>query len=104
MPTKQTKNAEPYDIDGKVFVWHPLDDDDQRGNLADVRIPMRVKLKVIRELAGRELDASAMFDILERLIPDQADALDEMDLNDFQAMFTAWQAEYTALNGATPGE
>jgi hypothetical protein len=103
MPTKK-KNGKPYEINGKVFVWHPLDDDDERGNLADVRIPMRVKLKTIRTLADRELDASSMFEILERLIPDQADNLDEMDLNDFQEMFSAWQEEYQKLSGASLGE
>lgn len=103
MPTKKTQNAS-YDIDGKVFIWHPLDDDDQRGDLADVKIPMRIKLKVIRDIAGRDLDVAAMFDILERIIPDQADELDEMDLSDFQAMFSAWQAEYQKLSGATLGE
>lgn len=104
MPAKTTKTEQPYSIDGKVFSWLPLDDNDKRGNLPEVKIPMRIKLKVIRRLAGRDLDADAMFDILEALIPDQAEALDEMDLNDFQEMFAAWQAEYQALSGATLGE
>jgi hypothetical protein len=104
MPAKTTKADQPYEIDGKTFTWQPLDDDDVRGNLPPVRIPMRVKLKVIRDLAGQDLDAAAMFDIFERLIPDQAEALDEMDLNDFQAMFMAWQKEYEALSGASLGE
>lgn len=104
MPEKKTKADRPYSIDGKVFVWQPLDENDERGNLPAVKIPMRVKLKVIRSLASRTLDASAMFDIFEQLIPDQAEALDEMDLNDFQSMFTAWQEEYEALSGASLGE
>lgn len=104
MPTKKAKGEQPYEIDGKTFVWHPLNDDDERGHLDDVRIPLRIKLKVIRSLSGRDLDVEAMFDILERLIPDQAEALDEMDLNDFQAMFETWQKEYKELSGATPGE
>lgn len=104
MPTKTTDAGREYELDGKKFVWHPLDDDDQPGNLPDVTIPLRLKLGVVRDLAGQDLDAAAMFQILERLIPDQADALDEMDLNDFQAMFVAWQGEYEALSGATLGE
>lgn len=105
MPTKKTDTGREYEIDGKRFVWHPLDDDDVAGNLPDVVIPLRVKLKVIRSLAGRDMDAAAMFDILERLIPDQAEALDEMDIaSDFQVMFQTWQSEYTALSGASPGE
>jgi len=104
MPEKTTKAGAPYTVTGKKFVWQPLDDNDERGNLPAVEIPLRMKLKVIRDLAGRDLDVSAMFEILERLMPNQADALDEMDVADFQAMFTAWQQEYQGLNGASLGE
>lgn len=104
MPTKATKEGSPYKVTGKKFIWQPLDDNDERGNLEAVEIPMRIKLKVVRDLTDRDLNAAAMFEILERLIPEQSDALDEMDLNDFQAMFTAWQEEYQALSGATLGE
>lgn len=104
MPEKKTKAGKPYRITGKRFIWSPLDDNDERGNLPDVEIPLRIKLKVIRSMADRELDAAAMFTILEALIPNQSAELDEMDLNDFQAMFNAWQTEYNSLNGATLGE
>lgn len=104
MPEKKAKAGAPYEIDGKKFIWHPLDDDDQRGNLAPVVIPLRIKLKVIRGMTDRDLDADAMFEILERLIPNQSEALDEMDLADFQDCFTAWQAEYQKLSGASLGE
>jgi hypothetical protein len=104
MPAKKTKDDQPYTITGKTFAWQPLDDDDERGTMPVIEIPMRVKLKVIRELAGRDLDADSMFAILEKLIPHQAEVLDEMDLNDFQAMFMAWQKEYEALSGASLGE
>ena len=104
MPTKKSENGSAYEVDGKAFVWHPLDDNGERGTLEPVTIPLRIKLKVIRALAGRDLDAAAMFDLLERLVPDQAEALDEMDLNDFQDCFNTWQAEYEKLSGATLGE
>lgn len=104
MVTKSTKTEAPFTIDGKKFIWQPLDDDDVRGNMEPVVIPMRIKLKTIRGMTGRDLDADTMFEILEKLIPGQADALDEMDLADFQECFTTWQAEYQKLNGATLGE
>lgn len=105
MPTKKTDAGREYEIDGKKFIWHPLDENDEAGNLPDVVIPLRVKLGTIRAMSGREMDAAAMFAILEKLIPSQAEALDEMDIvTDFQPMFTAWQSEYNALTGATPGE
>lgn len=93
-----------YTIDGRRFIWHGLDDDDQR--TIDVTLPLRLKLRLIRKAAafGVELDAAGMFAILEAIAPDQADAIDELDLNDFQTMFTEWQKVYEAQNGATLGE
>lgn len=104
MPTKETAAGRKYDIDGKRFTWHPLNDDGETGALPDVTIPLRIKLKVVRSIADREMNAAAMFSILEALIPGQADTLDEMDINDFQAMFSTWQTEYNLLGQATPGE
>lgn len=93
MPTKTR-----YKIDGKTFTWTT-----EEG--AEVKIPMRIKLKVIRSLADQgEMDSTVMFEMLEKLIPNQTDALDEMDVNDFVAMFNAWQTEYNALSGASLGE
>lgn len=115
MPTKNTKPAvaetddpelnearaqygKRYEINGRVLTWTTEDGQ-------TVTIPMRVKLKVLRTLAARQLDAEGMFEMLEKIIPDQADVLDEMDVvTDFQPMFTTWQMEYNALTGATPGE
>lgn len=104
MPTKKTAAGREYEVDGKKFIWHPLDENDEAGNLPDVRIPLRVKLGLIRQMSGVDLDNAAMFQMLDSLAPGQADTLDEMDVNDFQAMFVAWQAEYNTVTGATPGE
>ena len=104
MVTKTTEHGRSYDVDGKRFTWMPLDDDDQPGNLAPVVIPLRIKFGLVRDLVGQGLDAQGMFDFLNRLIPTQTDALDEMDLNDFQIMFATWQTEYEALTGASMGE
>lgn len=97
MPEKKTKAGKQFRVDGKTFIWTTDEG-------AEVRIPMRLKLKVIRSMADRDMDAAVMFEILEQIAPHQADALDDMDVNDFVAMFTTWQAEYNALTGATPGE
>lgn len=96
MPTK-THEGKPYRVTGKKFVWTTEDG-------AEVSIPLRLKLRVIRSMADRDMDASAMFDILGAIIPGQEEVLDDMDVNDFQSMFLAWQTEYNALAGATPGE
>lgn len=103
MPIKRTPFGRQYRIDGRTFTWTPetLAGEDP---LPDIAIPLRIKLGVIRDLAGQDLDANAMFTVLGRLIPGQTDTLDEMDLNDFQAMFSAWQVEYEALSGASLGE
>ena len=86
-----------YRIDGKAFIWTTEDGD-------EVRIPLRIKLKVLRSLAGDDLDINAMLKMIDAIVPDQGDVIDEMDVNDFQAMFSTWQKEYTALSGATLGE
>lgn len=96
MPTKDS-NGKQYKIDGKTFTWTTDEGD-------TVTVPLRLKLGVIRSLAGRELDPAAMFEIIDRIAPGQADVMDEQDVNDFTAMFTTWQQEYAALQGATPGE
>lgn len=105
MPTKTTAAGREYEIDGKMFVWSPEDDEGNVGNLTPIRIPMRIKLKLIRAMSDLDIeDAGNMFKLLEAIIPGQADALDEMDMNDFIDMFGTWQTEYTTLNGASLGE
>lgn len=105
MPKKKTDAGREYEVNGKKFVWHPLDDDDEAGNLEAIVIPLRLKLKIVYALADRNLnDAAAMRDLLEGVIPDQSEALGEMDLLDFQDMFSTWQTEYNALSGASLGE
>ena len=97
MPTKASTTGKQYAINGKTFTWTTDDGD-------TVTIPMRLKLGVLRRMAGEELDASTMFKIIDSIAPGQGDTLDEQDVNDFTNMFTTWQREYNALQGATPGE
>src|SRR5438045_3122710 len=97
MPARTAPAGQKYKVDGKTFIWTTEDG-------AEIRIPMRVKLGVIRKMSGRDLDAAAMFDIIEAIAPGQGDVLDDTDVNDFSACFQAWQTEYQALSGATPGE
>ena len=104
MSTKKTETGREYEIRGKKFIWHPLDDDDQPGNLPEVMIPLRLKLGILYDLAGRDLDAAAMADMLDAMIPDQREVLREMDVLDFQEMFETWQGVYQARAGATLGE
>lgn len=102
---KTTDAGREYEVDGKKFRWFPLDDDDQPRIDAPVTIPLRLKLGVLRSMNGRELDPAAMFDLLEKIIPNQAEALDDMDVVlDLQPMFETWQSEYNALAGASLGE
>lgn len=102
--TKTTDAGRAYEVVGKRLVWHPLDENDEPGNLEDVVIPLRLKLKVLYQLSDREMTPAVMADLLESVIPEQREALGEMDINDFQAMFSTWQTEYNALNGASLGE
>lgn len=102
MPTKTTKSGREYDIDGRTLIWHADVDEDEAP--FDVRIPLRIKMRVLRAYNGAELSAENMMAMLEAIIPNQSEQLDEVDVNDFQEMFTTWQAEYELLNGASLGE
>jgi hypothetical protein len=102
MPAKKAANGQRYTINGRTFTWHP--DAEEGEALADVVLPMRIKLKVIRELADMPLTADTMADILELVAPEHEETYAEMDLNDFQSMFNTWQAEYEKLSGASLGE
>lgn len=105
MPTKKTEAGREYDVSGKKFTWHPLDDDDQTGTIPDVKIPLRLKLGSLRKLSGQDVNnVDTMFALLQEVVPGQEDTLDLMDVSDFVAMFETWQFEYNALSGATPGE
>ena len=88
---------ERYTVEGKTFTWTTEDG-------AQVSIPLRVRMRLIRGMTGVDLDAEGMFKMLDALIPEQAEALDDMDVNDFADMFRAWQREYNALSGASLGE
>lgn len=101
MPEKTAKSGRKYEIDGKKFRWFPEDDDGQVGNIEPIEIPMRIKLKLLRELNDENLDAATMFKMIEAIVPGQSAVMDEMDVNDFQDMFQTWQDEYTSLTGAT---
>lgn len=105
MPEKKTDAGRKYNVTGKKFTWHPLDDDDKTGTIPDVSIPLRLKLGSLRKLSGQNGDdVDTMFALLQEVIPGQEEVLDQMDVSDFVAMFTTWQSEYNALTGATPGE
>lgn len=103
MPTKKSETGKQYRIDGKKFIWTVDVDEDQ--DPVEITIPLRIKLGVIRSVgADADMSASTMFLMLEKMAPGQGDKLDEMDLNDFQDMFTTWQDEYEKMSGATLGE
>lgn len=103
MPTKTTPDtAKRYQVSGKAFTWTAEDG-------GTITIPLRIKLGLVRKLAAEQgddddMDTTLMFSMLDAIIPGQADALDDMDVNDFVAMFRTWQREYSALSGASLGE
>lgn len=95
--TPDTAPDPRFDVVGKDFVWHSEE-------VGDVTIPLRITLGIVRRLSGRDLDAEAMFEILDSLIPGAAETLDAMDLAEFQTMFLKWQAAYSEKSGASLGE
>lgn len=102
MATKTTKDGREYRIeDGKFFVWTT---DDTWEESFEVRIPLRIRTRIIRDLNDRDLDVGTMADMLDRIIPEQSDKFDDMDGLDFTAMFLTWREQYEALVGASLGE
>lgn len=98
MPPKSKIDSQGR-VDGKNFVWTTEDGD-------EVRVPLRVKMKVLRAVAQEDLDRpDVMMDMLTQIVgDDQSDVMDEMDVNDFVRMFSGWNTAYNAQNGATLGE
>lgn len=103
MVTKTSTLGRDYDIDGRRFTWHP-EQFEGEDPLPDIAIPLRIKMGLILDLAGREMDNAVVAEMLGRIIPSQMDVVREMDVNDCQDMFTTWQNEYNTLTGASLGE
>lgn len=105
MPQKTTPDGRTYHVDGRMLTW-PADVDTEAGEEPfEIKIPLRMKLKVLKPFIGQSNDdIGAMFEMLNAIIPNQSENLDEMDVADFESMFTAWNTEYTQLNGASLGE
>ena len=78
MPEKTSKQGRKYEIDGRKVVWHPEDDDGVTGNLPEVRLPLRIKMGLVLDMATEELDNAAMAQMIERLTPGQMDIIREM--------------------------
>lgn len=104
MPKKTTTEGREYEVDGRKFLWFPLDDDDKPA-IKGVALPMRIKLKVLRSIGDKTDGTDGMFKMLEQLAPKESiKVFDEMDVNDFQDMFVTWQDEYNSLTGGSLGE
>jgi len=67
-------------------------------------IPLRIRMKVLRSMNDDNLDAAGMFAMIEAIAPDQAEIIDEMDVNSFMAAFSEWQWTYNNRTGASLGE
>lgn len=105
MVDKTSKQGRNYTIDGRRLIWHPEDDDGAQGNMPDVMLPLRIKMRTVLALADRDLDSAGMADMLRAILPEsQHPLIDDMDVNDFQDMFVTWQEEYNSLTGGSLGE
>jgi hypothetical protein len=90
-------NDHRVSVKDKVFTWTTEDGD-------TLTIPLRVKMKVLRQLNDIALDAEGMFQMVTAVAPDQAAIIDEMDANDFTAAFEAWREAYAEEAEASLGE
>lgn len=91
-------SAPRHRLEQGTFIWTTDDG-------GEIRLPLKLKLKVIRSLADKDLDnISTMFAMIDAIAPGQEAVLDEQDVNDFSAMFTTWQQVYNEQTGAPLGE
>lgn len=90
-----------YKVDAKHFTWTT---DDRFDEPFEVVLPLRIKLGIVRSMNDRIEDADAMAELLGKVVPEQAERFDDMDTNDFAAMYTTWKAEYELLSGSSLGE
>lgn len=105
MVDKTSKEGRTYSIDGRRLIWHPEDDDGQQGNMPDITIPLRIKMRTVLALSDRDMDTMVMSEMLRAILPEsQVELIDDMDVNDFQDMFVTWQDEYNSLTGGSLGE
>lgn len=105
MVDKTSSQGRKYAIDGRRIIWHPEDDDGAQGNLPDIVIPLRLKMGTVLQFADRDMDNVTMSEMLKAILPAvHQETLGEMDVNDFQDMFTTWQSEYNSLTGGSLGE
>jgi len=102
-PIPESESAPQFQVIDQVFVWH-LEDQD------DIRIPLRIKMKLLRELVRieKEEDASDMeqlFVLLDALGDHKSiEQIDEMFIEDATPLIEAYFDEFAAHNKATPGE
>lgn len=105
MPTFTSDQGRVYDVDGRYFIWHPEVWDGEPA-LPDVRIPLRMKLGRLLDIAedgnirGRGNERAVILSIIPQVEPVLAD----MDVLDFQDMFQTWLSTYNQLSGASLGE
>lgn len=106
MVDKTSKQGRTYSIDGRRIIWHPEDDDGAQGNLPDVVIPLRLKMRIVLQFADKDsMDNVTMSEMLRAILPAaHQSTIEDMDVNDFQDMFVTWQDEYNSLTGGSLGE
>jgi len=103
MPTFTTESGRQYDVKGRLLIWHPDQDEDDQ--IADIRLPLRMKLRKLLEVNTQGLSGNEQaIELIRMLAPHQVDDCLEMDVNDFTEMFQVWQDTYNNLTGAKLGE
>lgn len=107
MPTKTTDNGRwTYHVDAKRFTWPAtIDTDDGDEATVDITLPLRIKARLIRQIAkDDDADIETIFKMIEAVAPQQVSTCEDMDMAELSTMFATWQTEYQALAGASMGE
>lgn len=99
-PIPASENAPRYQVVDGTFVFS---DADEHG---DIRIPMRFKTKLLREVTREDLDEMGqLFALLEGIgSEDVADRLGEMDIFDTMEVVSGFFEEFEKIAEARLGE
>jgi len=98
-----TPDGRNYEVIDRLLIWHPVQFDDEPP-IPDIRLRLMLKLGRLLEIGETANSNEQMRQLMSLVSPKQVADMDEMDINDFQQMFLAWQAEYNQTAGASLGE
>lgn len=98
MQTYTSALGREYQIDDKHLIWKTTEWDDEPS--IELRLPLRMKLSVLKEFQNAsDRDPFALIGLFTSLWPKYADTISDLDPNELQELFQAFNERYMERNG-----